>query len=275
MSGARHDMTPGDPIEEYLDQLRAGLRAAPHQAEVILAEAEDHLRETAAAGLAIGMTEREAQEAAISSFGQVRAVVRAHQARHGRVAAVLGDAFMVAWKLCSLLLVTFGLSGLAAVAVFTPRERVVGPCVRFIFWLRGQPTNSCTPSAPRLPGPPGGSQDIPLQFLRAFRPIVFNPDVRWLAWSATAAAGLILLAGYRLARRRQWRRGRLPGPMLAGSFPLLAAGFFGAIAVAFAMLDASGAGVKVAPGLAVAGCLALALGYAVRTCRTLLRQPRG
>jgi len=104
---------------------------------------------------------------------------------------------------------------------------------------------------------------------------VFNADVRWLAWSATAAAGLILLAGYRLARRRQWRRGRLPGPMPAGSFPLLAAGFFGAIAVAFAMLDASGAGVKVAPGLAVAGCLALALGYAERTCRTLLRQPRG
>jgi hypothetical protein len=264
MSGARHDMTPGDPIEEYLDQLRAGLRAAPHQAEVILAEAEDHLRETAAAGLAIGMTEREAQEAAISSFGQVRAVVRAHRARHGRVAAVLGDAFMVAWKLSSLLLVTFGLSGLAAVAIFTPRERVVGPCVRFIFWHRGQPINSCAPS-----------QDIPLQFLRAFRPIVFNPDVRWLAWSATAAAGLILLTSYRLARRRQWRRGRLPGPMLAGSFPLLAAGFFGAIAVAFAMLDASGAGVKVAPGLAVAACLALALGYAVRTCRTLLRQPRG
>ena len=50
--------------------------------------------------------------------------------------------------------------------------------------------------------------------------------------------------------------------MLAGSFPLLAAAFFGAIAVAFAMLDASGAGVKVAPGLAVAACLALALGYA-------------
>ena len=260
-------MTPGDLIEEYLDQLRAGLRAAPDQAELILAEAEDHLRETAAAGLAIGLTEREAQEAAISSFGQVRAVVRAHQARHGRVAAVLGDAFMVAWKLSSLLLVTFGLSGLAAVAIFTPRQRVVGPC-GFVFWRPGQPVdriiNSCSPI-----------QDIPLQFLRAFRPIVFNPDVRWLAWSATAAAGLILLAGYRLARRRQWRRGRLPGPMLAGSFPLLAAGFFGATAVAFATLDASGAGVKVAPGLAVAASLALALGYAVRTWRTLLRQPRG
>jgi len=146
MSGARHDMTPGDPIEEYLDQLRAGLHAAPHQAEVILAEAEDHLRETAAAALAIGMTEREAREAAISSFGQVRAVVRAHQARHGRVAAVLGDAFMVAWKLSSLLLVTFGLSGLAAVAIFTPRQRVVGPCVRFIFWHRGSLLTRAPPS---------------------------------------------------------------------------------------------------------------------------------
>lgn len=105
--------------------------------------------------------------------------------------------------------------------------------------------------------------------------IVFNPDVRWLTWSATAAAGLILLAGYRLARRHQWRRGRLPGPMLAGFFPVLAAGFFGAVAVAFATLDASGAGVKVAPGLAVAACLAVALGYAMRMRRTLLRQPRG
>ena len=34
-----------------------------------MAEAEDHLRETTAAGLATGMTEREAQQAAISAFG--------------------------------------------------------------------------------------------------------------------------------------------------------------------------------------------------------------
>jgi hypothetical protein len=153
---------------------------------------------------------------------------------------------MVAWKLSSLLLVTFGLSGLAAVAIFTPRERLVGPCVHFVFWHPGQPVDriiySCAPS-----------QDIPLQLLRAFRPIVFNPDVRWLAWSATAAAGLILLAGYRLACRRQWRRGRRPGPMLAGSFPLLAAGFFGAIAVAFAMLDASSLEITVTGAPAIRG----------------------
>lgn len=269
MSAARHDMTPRDPIQEYLDQLRAGLRVAPHQAELILAEAEDHLRETAAAGRAVGMTERQAQQAAISSFGPVRAVVRAHQARHGRVAAVLGDMFMVAWKLSSLLLVTFGLSGLAAVAIFTPRQRVVGYYGRIVIWSGSHATIVNPWQFVRgLRIPP------PLGFLR-LQEIVFNPDVRWLAWSATAAAGLILLAGYRLARRRRWRRGRLPGPMLTGLFPVLAAGFFGAVAVALVTLDASGGGIKAAPGLAVAACLALALGYAVRTWRTLLRQPRG
>ena len=51
-------MTPGDPIAEYLDKLRAGLRVAPGEAELIVAEAEDHLRKTAAAAMAIGMTGR-------------------------------------------------------------------------------------------------------------------------------------------------------------------------------------------------------------------------
>ena len=72
-----------DLITGYLDQMHAGLRVPAAEAELILAEAEDHLRETAAAGLAIGMTEQEAQEAAISVFGPVRAVVRAHHARRG------------------------------------------------------------------------------------------------------------------------------------------------------------------------------------------------
>jgi hypothetical protein len=71
---------PGDLIEEYLRQLRAGMRLGPAEAELILAEAEDHLRETAAAALATGMAEREAQEAAISSFGSVQAVTRARLA---------------------------------------------------------------------------------------------------------------------------------------------------------------------------------------------------
>jgi hypothetical protein len=92
MSSAGHEPIPGDLIGEYLDQLRASLRVAPGEAELIVAEAEDHLRETAAAAMAVGMTEREAQEAAISTFGPVRAVVHAHRTRRGQVAAVAGDA---------------------------------------------------------------------------------------------------------------------------------------------------------------------------------------
>ncbi len=105
------DEAPRDLIEEYLDELRRGLRVLPGEAEVILAEAEDHLRETAAAGVAIGMTEREAQEAAISSFGPVRAVARAHLARAAGDGTVLANVVMTAWKLVSLLL----LAGASAV----------------------------------------------------------------------------------------------------------------------------------------------------------------
>ena len=62
--------------------------------------------------MAVGMSEREAQEAAISSFGPVRAVTRAHLARLTRRPAVLA---MVAWKLVSLLLLAVGVSGMAAI----------------------------------------------------------------------------------------------------------------------------------------------------------------
>ena len=72
------------PVEEYLRQLRASLRSRPEETSRILAEAEDHLRESVAAGIAAGLTETEAAEAAISSFGTVRAVVRAHQTRTAR-----------------------------------------------------------------------------------------------------------------------------------------------------------------------------------------------
>ena len=51
----------------------------------MLAEAEDHLREAVTDGLAAGLTQAEAEEQAVSSFGSVRAVVRAHDARLRRL----------------------------------------------------------------------------------------------------------------------------------------------------------------------------------------------
>jgi hypothetical protein len=252
-------MTPTDLIDEYLDQLGSGLHVPSQELELILAEAEDHLRETAAAGMAIGMSEREAQEAAISSFGSISAVVRAHRAR----AAVLGDASMAAWKLTSVLLVTCGLSGLAAVAIAGVHRQVVGyagTCSSAINCRRiGDVFN--------VPG------SLVVYKFRA-QGIVFTPDVRWLIWSAAAAVGAILLTGYCLARHHQQRLG-WPREPLAEFFPVAAAGFFCAIVLTLLGLKASGTKVAFAPGPVALTCLALTVGYAARTYWTLIRQPRG
>jgi len=109
MSGVAPDLIAG-----YLEELYAGLRVPAAEAELIAAEAEDHLRETAAAGMGIGMTELEAQQAAISSFGPIRAVVRAHRRR----AVTVGGAAMAAWKLAGLLATAVGVGGLAGMGIF-------------------------------------------------------------------------------------------------------------------------------------------------------------
>src|SRR6202012_95178 len=81
-------------------------------------EADDHLRETVACWLAAGMTEHEAQLAAISAFGSVTAVVHAHASRpagfiRGRTpAAILGDLVLAGWRLAGTGLVAVGVSGL-------------------------------------------------------------------------------------------------------------------------------------------------------------------
>ena len=54
----------GDLIDDYLARLRAGLRTPPARTAEIVAEAEDHLRESAAAGRAAGLDEAAAQRAA-------------------------------------------------------------------------------------------------------------------------------------------------------------------------------------------------------------------
>jgi len=125
-----------DPAEEYLRQLRASLRTRPEETSRILAEAEDHLCESVAAGRAAGLTETEAAEAAISSFGTVHAVVRAHQTAHGKAADALGGLFMALWLL----------AGAVLTAVF-----VVGSVLTVVIAAEG------TPSGRPSPGPsPGG-----------------------------------------------------------------------------------------------------------------------
>jgi hypothetical protein len=268
MSAAGSDLIAG-----YLDQMRSGLRVPAAEAELILAEAEDHLRETAAAGREVGMTEREAQEAAISSFGPVRAVVRAHRAHRGWLAAA-AEAGLAAWKLAAVLLLTSGVTGLAIDTMLRNWPPVV----------------TVTP----------GSQTPCWPCLRTQAAVIVNPV--WPTWAVAAVGGVILLAGCGLILRVRRRRGR--GMLLGGFFPMVAAGFFGAIALALTTLSAGGVGVPVpgglAPGpgsavasspavadylsvadypavavyLAVAAYLALAVGYAIAMARTLRRERR-
>jgi hypothetical protein len=95
----------GEPIRQYLDQLRLSLRIP--EVGRILVEAEDHLRAATAEGVAAGLTEQEAQRQAIARFGPVSAIVYAHQTRHGRVAAMLADLGIAAWRVAGYLLLAF------------------------------------------------------------------------------------------------------------------------------------------------------------------------
>lgn len=186
----------GDLIEQYLARLRADLRTPAGRTAQILAEAEDHLRESAAAGIAIGMTKLEAQEAAISAFGSVRAVVRAHRRP---ASAVATDVAMAAWKLA---------------AVYLLAVPVTGVVLRIFFHQVFQ-------AYTLTPGPWPESLTITYD----------TSDVAGFAagLSGSAIAGLALLLGYRRMCRSLRRRGQPPLVPFGDFFPLA-----GAIFVVFA-----------------------------------------
>jgi hypothetical protein len=155
------------PVDEYLSRLRANLRTGPELTREILAEAEDHLRESVAAGLRAGMTELEAQEAAVAAFGPARVVARAHQTRRARAAALLGGSAVTTAKLAGLSLLAFGATNVALFAVV----KLTHPGVRL------------------APGTGAWS--------------LADPVLRGIA---AGAAGLLLLAGGLMARRFRERR---------------------------------------------------------------------
>lgn len=63
-------------IDAYLDQLLLELHGRARDVRRVLVEAEDHLRDAAAEGVAAGLSESEAEVAAIERFGSARVVAR-------------------------------------------------------------------------------------------------------------------------------------------------------------------------------------------------------
>jgi hypothetical protein len=99
---AKASVASGDLIDGYLGELRRRLeggmvRNSRERVAQIAAEAEDHLREATAASVAAGMSQQDAQRAAIAACGQARTVAHAHRPRAVAVLATVATA------LCALL----------------------------------------------------------------------------------------------------------------------------------------------------------------------------
>jgi hypothetical protein len=240
-----------DLIAEYLTELRARLELAPREADLVVAEAEDHLRETVACGLAAGMTEHEAQLAAISAFGPVDAVVYAHASRpdgfvRGRTpAAILGDLTLAGWRLAGTGLVAVGISGLVVLLMnlafgraFTgqaPAGVSFGKA-RCAYWMSGWP----------------GAHDCAVAHM-----LEASSDAVVLRAGAGVIGAALLLA-YGIARYALRRRGLGPVVVLGGYFPLLATSVFSAGAVGLALAQITGFLVTQGPGTFLSGALAAA-----------------
>jgi hypothetical protein len=253
----------GDVVEEYLDQLYTRLRCAPRDARRILAEAEDHLREAVTDGLAAGLTQAEAGEQAVSSFGSVRAVVRAHDRRPGRLPslAVLRDVAMAAWRLGAIGLVAVGASGLIAWVMNAAFGRsFVGGAPGAIRY----PAADCRRWLGLWPHAHNCARALMLEH---------SSDAVTLRLAA-GVLGLAALAAYHLARRQ-------PRDLLPDSFtPTVAMTLFGAAGLGLAVLaTAHSPGVNtVGPGWYLSGALValvMAVAYALQLNRTLLRRARG
>jgi hypothetical protein len=214
-----------DPVEDYLDQLYASLRTTPRQARRIIAEAEDHLREATAAGIEAGLTEVEAQEAAISSFGSVRAVVRAH-ARRVPPLAVFGELVMAGWKLASIAVLAVAGSGVIAFAM----NRTLGRS--FVGGSTAQAS--------------GASAATCQHWMGLWPHVQYCGQAAVLETSSDAVSlrllmlipGLVLLEGYLLARRYQRRRGWRADLLPDAFVPTVAACLFGALTAGLAFLAA-------------------------------------
>lgn len=248
-----------DQIQQYPARLRASLPG--RNADQVMAEAEDHLRETERAGLAAGLTEPEAQAAAISAFGSVTAVVRAHRARYLMSSALADDLATATWKLIWLILLAADLTGVLDIIM----EFAVGGD-----FLTGLVPNLTAAQCRRIMSqyPYAAGNCSQASFLGGSHGLL-------TACAVAGLRGVIVCLGYVAMRGLQLSAGRAPWQVLpTGFFPAVAVSAFGLLAAGLAwrtgVIAADGNG----PGGLMTGALvamAVAVFYAVRLRRAQLK----
>ena len=252
--------SPDSPIDAYLDDLFARLPRHDGQLRRVLAEVEDHLRDSAAAGEAAGLQPEDAERTAVARFGAPDLVAAGFRPRFSPWRLGV-DLVRTAWTLAAVGLLAIGVSGVVAAFL----DRLVGPS------SLGGSASAAGRSLPDcvhlLRVQPGAGTCAQAAVLETADDAVF---LRLLA----GALGLLLLVALRLVRRR------LPESVLPSTFaPTVAVcAFGGAAALLFACAthvlavdpQPVGAGFFLS-GAAVAAVAAL--GYSGVLLKRLVRVP--
>jgi hypothetical protein len=147
------------PLEAYLDELFLQVAALPpREARQLMSEAEAHLRDDVEHGMASGLSEVDAERAAIARFGSASALATAEARRQSvPLRSVVRQVFSSALLLGAIGALAIGASGLIALGIrafggdtaltTVPPGRVLSSsdCAR---WLAANPTApSCRSAA--------------------------------------------------------------------------------------------------------------------------------
>ncbi|MFB9831774.1 permease prefix domain 1-containing protein [Actinoallomurus acaciae] len=240
-------------IERYLDRLSARLRGSGADVSRVLAETEEHLRDAVRDGVAEGLTEEEAGRRAVARFGPAHVIARRFGGRPAWVRLVPEFARMVPSAAAGL--VAIGVSGVLA--------QVLGWLFGPAFVAGDLPWVRYTPQRCAQLGHPG--QGCLGAVVRDHFGEVVGTRL------AAGAAGLLVLGGYALVRRRLGAARVAPAP---GVVPVAGTALYG-VATAVLLLDGmdlvTAGGAHAGSGQCwSAGAVALAmfLGYA----RSLYRE---
>jgi hypothetical protein len=130
-------MNTSDPVESFLDELLTAARALPvRDARYLLAETEAHLRDAVDAALQRGLSQHDAEMAALADFGTVTDLVGRERTRmRTPLRALAGQATRTAFVLGAIGAIAVGISGVIA---------------GFLYWIGGASAIAPVPHASDL-----------------------------------------------------------------------------------------------------------------------------